>query len=424
MMSVMTANASASYSVRTRFGAPDILLVSYAFPPLQVPMSQVAAKLAAGFTKQGCRVDVIAGAPFDPRLGFDPSLLPYVRRSTASIRYVQPSSWEQITAQVRNRVYGEVDPMHLLEQNMLEAIEARLDNNYAAVLTLSPFHTVNPVMVRLKKRRPDIRWIAQFSDPWSRNPLESSKRREAWNLRQEAETIRVADHLVFTSTPARDLMLANSAASVRAKTTVIDHCWDPDLYPLKSPRPNERVIIRHIGTLFGRRTPEQLFQAALLLLQQRPELAGKFAFHLVGSVPTAMVETKAALALPPGTILCDPPVSYLRSLNFMATADALVLLEPDVKFNYFVPSKLIDYVGADRPILALTPPGASRQVIERLQLHFCAPGDIPEIAATLGRITDQISPASLFKASADARQEVRNDAVAQSYLEVIERPSG
>jgi hypothetical protein len=383
-------------------------------------MSQVAAKLAAGLSKQGCRVDVIAGGPFDPRLGFDPSLLPYADRNTKKVRYLQPSRLTQIKAQLRNRISGEVDPMHLLEQQMFKAIEGALNNNYAAVVTLSPFHTVNPIMVRLKKCHPDVRWIAQFSDPWGKNPLESSRKHETWNLRQEAETVLVADHLVFTSAPSRDLMLGDSDASVFAKTSVIDHCWDPDLYPLGQLVPNERVIIRHVGTLFGERTPEQLFQAALLLLRRRPELVGKFAFHLIGSMPKAIVETKAALALPPGTVLYDPAVSYLRSLSLMAAADALVLLEPDVKFNYFVPSKLIDYVGADRPILALTPPGASRQVIERLQLHYCLPGDVAGIATALGNIVDKSSSAEQFKASRDARQKLRNDIVATIYLELID----
>jgi hypothetical protein len=385
-------------------------------------MSQVAAKLAAGLTKQGCRVDVVAAGPFDARFGFDASLLPYVRRNTASIRYIFPSAWESIKARARNYVDQETASiyMHLLEGTMSRTIERLLGNNYTAVLTLSPFHSINPVMVGLKRRYPNLRWIAHFSDPWSRNPIEASKKHEAWDRLHEAATIRVADHLVFTSAPARDLMLADSADSIRTKTSVVDHSWDPDLYPLKQPEPNERVIIRHIGTLFGKRTPEHLFEAALVLLQRRPELAGTFVFHLVGPVPDAMLETKVARSLPPGTILRDQRVSYLRSLSLMATADALVLLEPDISFNYFVPSKLIDYVGADRPILALTPPGGSRQVIERLQLDFCSPGNVPEIAAALGKMLDQTSLPSSFKADPDARTRLRNDVVAQSYLKLIE----
>lgn len=419
----MLTSASVSCPAQVKRSGSRILLVSYAFPPLQVPMSQVAAKLAAGLTKLGCRVDVIAGGVFDARFGFDPSLLPYVRRNTASIRYVAPSRWERISARFRRFIYKELDPMHLLDEDMSGVIEGMLDNNYTAVLTLSPFHSVNPVMVRLKTRHPGLRWIAHFSDPWGRNPLEISKEREAWNRREEVETLRVADHLVFTSAPARDLMLADSDASFRDKTSVVDHSWEPDLYPLQTPDSNRPLIIRHIGTLFGRRTPEPLFEAALVLLKQRPELAGTFVFQLIGSVPDAMVETKAARGLPPGTIRRDRPVSYLRSLYLMTTADALVLIEPDVSLNYFVPSKLIDYVGADRPILALTPPGASRQVIERLQIDFCAPGNIPAIAAALAKIVDRAAAASSFKAAPEARAKVRNDVVAQSYLKLIERLS-
>ena len=84
-----------------------------------------------------------------------------------------------------------------------------------------------------------------------------------------------------------------------------------------------------------------------------------------------------------------------------------------------MPSKLIDYVGADRPILALTPPGASREVIERLQLNFCSPGNIPEIAAALGKLLDQAFSAGSFKASLETRASVRNDAVSQTYLELV-----
>ena len=377
--------SAASRPRRTKWGGSRILLASYAFPPLQVPMSQVAAKLAAGLSKQGCQVDVITAGPFDVRFGFDPSLLPYVHRNTASIRYVFPSAWASIKARARSYFDEEPASMHMsfLHKKMSRAIEGLLNNNYAAVLTLSPFHSINPVMAALKKRYPNVRWIAHFSDPWSSNPLESVKKYEARDRRHEVETIRMADHLVFTSDPARDLMLTDLPVFVRTKTSVIDHSWDPDLYPLRRPRSNGRFIIRHIGTLFGKRTPEYLFEAALLLLQQRPELAGTFAFDLVGKVLGEM-ETKAAQALPPGMILRSEPVSYLQSLYLMAMADALVLIEPDVTFNYFVPSKLIDYVGANRPILALTPPGASRQVIERLQLDFCAreiSGKSPQLSA-------------------------------------------
>ena len=108
-MPAMQTTGSASCPAQTKWGSCRILLVSYAFPPLQVPMSQVAAKLAAGLAKQGCRVDIIAGAPFDARFGFDPSLLPYARRNTASIRYIRPSRWAQVRARFRNRLEEEVD---------------------------------------------------------------------------------------------------------------------------------------------------------------------------------------------------------------------------------------------------------------------------------------------------------------------------
>ena len=160
-------SASLLRSAQTKWSGLALLLASYAFPPLQVPMSQVAAKLAAGLAKQGCRVDVVAAGPFDARFGFDASLLPYVRRNTASIRYVFPSAWEQVRARARNYVDQETASMHMqfLEGTMSRTIESLLGNNYAAVLTLSPFHSINPVMVGLKKRYPDSSLDCPFQRP-------------------------------------------------------------------------------------------------------------------------------------------------------------------------------------------------------------------------------------------------------------------
>src|SRR6185312_7698921 len=71
----------------------------------------------------------------------------------------------------------------------------------------------------------------------------------------------------------------------------------------------------------------------------------------------------ARFNLPPDLLkLCDP-VSYEESLRLMCTADALLIIDAPFEHNVFFPSKLVEYLWARRPILALTPPGTSADIV-------------------------------------------------------------
>jgi hypothetical protein len=48
----------------------------------------------------------------------------------------------------------------------------------------------------------------------------------------------------------------------------------------------------------------------------------------------------------------------------MQEADVLVVIDANFKKNIFLPSKLIEYIAARRPILGITPPGASMRIIK------------------------------------------------------------
>ena len=85
------------------------------------------------------------------------------------------------------------DPMDRLREPMLRTVLAMDLAGYDAILSWSPFHSVNPMMVQVKRAHPELPWIAQFSDPWAGNPLETSFLTRLWHRWHEPATVAGAD---------------------------------------------------------------------------------------------------------------------------------------------------------------------------------------------------------------------------------------
>jgi len=366
-----------------------ILAFSYAFPPMQVQMGPVVAKAMTGLTEAGVAVDVLCADSFSPFLGEDASLLPYVAQHFNQVVRLSPDQSLIRSRWARDARFAALpDLMGVLGRSAYRYLLGHDLSRYDAVITWSPFHSVNPVMAALKKQRPRVKWIAQFSDPWARNPLEQSRLRRWWNHIHEGSCVKSADFVVHSSEYSRAQMFSGSRRMYNEKSTVIPHPFAPGLYPLRRPARSDRIVLRYVGVLFGRRSPEPLFQALLLLFARNPSWRDRLALELVGATPPQMLTTPAAMALKPDVLVHRPGVGYVESLAQMHSADILVLIEADTRQNLFVPSKLSDYIGAGRPILGLAPPGGSADLLRMIGAPIAPPGAPLEIAAALERLLD------------------------------------
>jgi len=97
--------------------------------------------------------------------------------------------------------------------------------------------------------------------------------------------------------------------------------------------------------------------------------------EIVGWLDPGMADTEAARRLPDGLVRMVPPVGYRQSLELMETADLLLIVDAPAKQSVFLPSKLVDYLGARRPILSLTPEGAARRVTLEAGFWAASPDD-------------------------------------------------
>lgn len=211
-------------------------------------------------------------------------------------------------------------------------------------------------------------WIAHFSDPWVANPYWRPDPLTKWiNQRLERQVLSLADKVIFTTEETVELVMASYPLNWRDKVMVLPHAFDPRVYPVVKPNSNglDKKTFRYLGNFYGPRTPEPLFQVLNLIQERKPELLNGICFELVGYCSPSMLRG-AYKRLPQGIVSLLPPVTYNESLQLMRTADTLLLIDAPSALNVFLPSKLIEYIGAARPILGITPPGSSATLIKRL----------------------------------------------------------
>jgi hypothetical protein len=92
----------------------------------------------------------------------------------------------------------------------------------------------------------------------------------------------------------------------------------------------------------------------------------------------------------------------------------------------FLPSKLIEYLGAGPPILAITPPGTTANLMTRLGGAAIGPEDIEGIGRALEKLIDGLRSGALSRpwTPADATAEFRIDRVAAVMTDIIEELRG
>ncbi|MBF0177550.1 MAG: glycosyltransferase [Magnetococcales bacterium] len=357
------------------------LFLTYCYPPLRYPRSIQISRLVK-FLDHPVRVVCAAGRAGEP---IDPTIAGTDERSH-DIRRLSEAGWQQLLHRYRdlllpqywgipdaNRSWALRAAGTILTRKWVEEMDLLVTFGQPMSTHLAGFEI---------KRQTGIPWMAHFSDPWVDNPLDGSRGMEIWlKRRMEHAVMEQVDGAVFTSAETVDLVMAKYPLAWRHKVGVVPHGFDPDPFPACTERcPGEPVVLRYLGNFYGNRTPHALFQALEHLIRQQPKCLEGVRVELYGDFSPTVFARTGLQSMISRTVTIHRPVTYQKSLELMASADLLLVLDAPAQTSVFLPSKLVDYIGSGRPILGLTPPGAAASLIQSMG-GWVGPPDNPEQAA-------------------------------------------
>ena len=367
-----------------------ILVVSYAFPPIAVQMTAITMKGALAFKMAGYQVDAIHLDDLNNSLPKSDDFHSLVSEIFTKVISISNNSTTTIAVELIRKYIGAQDVMEHLNGLMFRSMRRINFEDYDAIVSYAPFHSINMVVDKIKKINPNVRWIAQFSDPWADNPLEENMACRFKSSLIEPGVIKAADKLILNSPHLKHTLEIKYHMISGNKFTLIPHPFVSSWYPRRPKKTNKKLTLRFLGTLFGRRTPEPFFKGMQKLLLNTDGLENLIHIEIIGTIPNEMLETTAAKFLLERCMKILPPVGYMKSLEYMYDADLLLLIEAATQNNLFVPSKLSDYIGTNNPILGIASPGWTRDVINKYGGYTANPLNPDEITGELKLVIDDI----------------------------------
>jgi len=258
------------------------------------------------------------------------------------------------------------------------------ESNIDVVITSSPPESVHLLGLLLGRRRPA--WIADFRDGWTFEPLRPpfpTGLQQRVDGRLERAVAQHADAVVAATRPiAGDLV-----QRLGARATHISNAWDPALTSVPAaPRIGEssekRIVLT--GKFSGvRGSNPEAFLRALARVRSEPDSPP---LRLVLAGP--LLDADRALIAATGNADFVSSVGIVERSSALAlqrSADALLLITS--RNSSEATGKLFEYIGADRPVLALADGNEAARIVAETGIGVTvAPDDVEAIANALRRV--------------------------------------
>lgn len=227
-----------------------------------------------------------------------------------------------------------------------------IENKIDTIVTSGPPHSLHLIGLELKQRL-DLKWFADFRDPWTTIGYHKSLRLSNY----AAKTHKTLEHQVLNSADTVIVTSKTTKTEFESITTkpiaVITNGYDVE--KVEKQTLDTKFSLAHIGSFLSERNPLIVWESLVELIAEIPDFKLHFELKLIGAISQEVLDTISKFGLNP----------YLNNLGYVSHAEAvahqrksqlLLLIEIDSEdTKSIIPGKLFEYMVSNRPIIAIGP---------------------------------------------------------------------
>jgi glycosyltransferase involved in cell wall biosynthesis len=234
------------------------------------------------------------------------------------------------------------------------AVELIENEGINHIITTSPPHSTQLIGLELKKKFPEIKWVADLRDPWTDiyyyNQFYPTFFSKLIDTSYEKRVLKNADRIITVGDSLKKCFSRKFPGS-EMKTDVITNGYDESDFKNSTSIIPSRFTVTYVGTLSDI-YPVAGFVTALKDFQSE---GNAFMMRFVGTVSVKARETILS-AIPPTSLEFISYVDHNEAVNYMMNSSALLLIIPSHKSNKsIITGKLFEYLASGKPVLCLGP---------------------------------------------------------------------
>ena len=275
------------------------------------------------------------------------------------------------------------------------------ENHFDAFVTTGPPHSLHLIGLELKKNFPNLKWIADFRDPWTEisyyKHLKLTKSSDKKHRNLEAQVFKTADITLATS-----FTDAENFRKKGANSFCITNGFDEDAstplsmttenpQTLKPSNPQTKFTLSYIGVLEQLRNPEILWKVLGELIKENKNFKDDFELKFVGRIDDKILEKIENSELK-NSVKNLGYLSHSAANAEMRNSDLLLITNfPNETSKGIIPGKIFEYLQTGNQILSFGPKdGDVKKILEETNAgkHFSYDDSEPLKSFILGKYQD------------------------------------
>jgi glycosyltransferase involved in cell wall biosynthesis len=229
-------------------------------------------------------------------------------------------------------------------------------NKIDVVVTSGPPHSLHLIGLQLKNKFPDIKWIADFRDPWTEisyyKHLKLTNISDKKHRQMESDVFKNADITLATSYTDAENFRKNGANAICITNGFDESDASKTFKPSNSPK---KFTLSYVGVLEQLRNPENLWKALDDLVKSNDEFAENFKLKFVGRIDDKILQSIETSSLK-NHIDNLGYLSHDKAIDEMANSSMLIITNfPNESSKGIIPGKIFEYLATGKQIISFGP---------------------------------------------------------------------